>query len=272
MTIWSAAVSSAEKHGTRKETRDINGGPGAEVVLQCAYADKNTLAADLMENSVWPFTAPGKYSPPVQNISITPLYEKCDTTQESIDYKTAELHVNYGFDNTAGSGSGGGSGTGRQRYTESFEPELEVTSLAEREYFWNTDDAVPLRVPYGKKNVPYFRQYTFSILRTYYNWILVPLSFRDLLGYTNELQVTFPTLGLTFEPEQLLFVPENAQRTISSEGTAGFTVSVRFKYKKEGWNVFPVESGEYEKLYWSDGVNSTQEIPHPLGDFSGWIY
>lgn len=270
MTIWSAVATSTEKFGTRQEGRDINGGPTAQVTLQCDYADRNILASDLITNSVWPFTELGKYAPPVQNISIVPLNEKCDTTEQSIDYLTAELTVRYGTDNSGGSGGGGGGGTGRNRYVETFEPELEIISLQERAYYYKWDAG---NIPIGKKNFPHFREYTFNIQRTYYNWISLPTSFKDLVGYCNEAEETFPTLGLTFEIEQLLFVPQNATRTISSEGTEGFTVSVKFKYKKEGWNKFPSAGGNYETVYYEDEEGNEQVlIAHPAGDFSDWIF
>lgn len=283
MANWSS-IDCSEVFGTRTEARAWIEGATASVQLDCAYENRYLLSEDLFLNGIWPFVAGLDFRPIVQNISIVPLEEECTTTGQSIDYKTARLTVNYGVDRSAGnSDQGAGAGTGRQYYTEELVPQVEVISLQEDKFYrkpvaWDLDpdpnknkDLIKL----NETNYPTFRQYTFSIIRTFYNWITVPTEFKDFKGHVNDAEVTFPSLGLTFAAEELMFVPRNAQKTVSSEGTAGYTVQVEFIERKGGWNKYVLQNeGEPEAIwYWAgDPKVLTQLISYPLSDFSGWIF
>lgn len=289
MGNFSDSYDCEEVHDTRVEGLSYTGGPTASVTLRCAWADRFNLRTDLINNGYWPVAGAGGLAPRCQSVNVRPEPSEYDEVGQEIGYKNALLDVQYSFDESAGSGGGGGGGTGRQLYTESFEPQMELVTPANKKYWYNQNEENNPG-PGNKKDreflegdtPPNIRQYTFTINRTFYNWVSVPITFLTLLNHINDEEVTFPSLGLTFAKETLLFVPVNSQKSVSSEGTDGYTVSVKFVYRPQSWNMFLgvdlLGQHMYFPLYTKvrdpqTGINSNKRyLPFQTGDFTDWIF
>lgn len=276
-----STVSCVEVHGSRTEGRSWKGGPRCQVQLECEYADRYQLSGDLLQNGVWPFSPGGDIPPRVQDVQMSYKETLYDTEGQGIIYKTAVLDVTYGYDESAGQQQGGGSPAGRQLYTENIEPWIEVISVRDHDWAWKSgpgatpDDYTEL----GERNIPTITTTGMSIVRTYYGWETVPLSFFDLQGKLNNAQVTM--LGMDFSAETVLFTPKNLQRAISTTGTDGFNVQVAFKYRKDGWNKYPIPDpdgglGAKAVEYYFRPKNSqnpwTKFIPYRTADISDWTF
>ena len=286
MTLWSS-VDCEEVFGSRKEGYSVKGGPNGNVTLEVDYANRKALVNDLLENGRWPFTEAGKAPLKVQDIDLTFLETEYDTDEQVIVYKKAQLDVSYSYDRGGSSesgGGGGGSGTGRQLYTESLEPIVEVISVMDYQFYWSIREepsGITTFYPLDETNIPTYRTYSINIERTYFNWIMVPISFLQLVGFVNDAELVL--MGVTFPIETLLFIPRNINRSVSSEGTEGYSVQVGFSYNYGGWNKFPVPeeaTGKVEKktlflkgknLAYTH-VDPTEFVPYPLGDFSDWVF
>lgn len=274
-----SSIPCVEVHGTRSEGLTYKGGPTASVTLECDWNVRFDLRTDLMNNGYWPFVPVGGYAPRVQSVEISPSPTDYTQDGQAIDYKIASLQVEYGMDESAGSNPGGGSGGGRQLYTETFEPQLEVISVKGSVIFVDLlgGDGTNPATQKILENPPTVREYTFAIRRVFYNWISVPITFATLVGYVNDADVTFPSLGLTFAPETLLFKPRSSQRAVSTDGTPGYTVAVDFIFRREGWNKLPFTkldgSFDYLPMYkYDDTANVVAFKPYTLGDFSDWVF
>lgn len=283
-----STVACSEIHGTREEGLSYKGGPTAKVSLECAYADRFLLREDLINNGYWPYTSDGGYAPRCQSVTVRPEPTTYEQDGQAITYETAVLDVDYSYDQSAGSNSGGGAGGGRQLYTETFENQLELLELKMKDVWINTDPADQATLPGnpgpGRKKIktlPAFREYSMSLRRVYYNWVSVPSTFVTLLNTVNNAEVTFPSIGIPYPKETLLFLPRSSNRSVSTDGTAGYTVSVDFIYKKETWNKFPAVrlDGTVRYLpYWTKVTDQTGNVfevqykPFKLGDFSDWVF
>jgi hypothetical protein len=82
---------------------------------------------------------------------------------------------------------------------------------------------------------------------------VLPAALLTLPGCVNSGSITSPILGLTFDPETLMFGdPALTRKYDIATGSGIWTVNLRFHYRAQGWNKFPrkttVTSGTFETI------------------------
>ena len=258
-----------EKHGSVEENFSILEAPEARVTLQCAYADRYALVADLLLNRrPWPF-----YSAPFLPLATTAQIHNIETnyttdaSQQQIYYVTSEVTVSY-------------TSKFQDLFAEELEPTSEFQTIDNTLFRWQSG------APLSEDTQVGFLRRGAILTKTYYD-VLDPLpqEFIDYDGFVNS-DTVINSMGFVFTPETLLYVPPHLSRTVRFDSTNAWQLAVRFVYKKPypsedpfpGWNTFWNPSTMlHERIYakpnafgtGSLGGNYTQ---HPSAPFTGIFF
>ena len=249
MSLYSS-ITCYEEHGTATETRTLEDWT-ASVVVRCDWANRHSLVADVLGNRrEWPHAANG---PVAQTATINPAPTRYGVTGQCINYIDALVTINYGTEK-------------KDLISESLEPTAEFITLDYKRFRWGAANGTPLI----EGEAPGKLVRGLSLVRTMYEVPApLPISLIELPGSVNDANYTSTLLGLTFPTETLLYQPPNLSRTITTAGTDGFTLTLKFMYKKEGWNKFwRHETQQYERIFMVDGG---QYDNYPLDDFSDFL-
>lgn len=122
--------------------------------------------------------------------------------------------------------------------SEDMEPTVEGAALWKPPGWELTYDvARALKVPEGAEpSIPMYKEkYTFT--RHHLN--VPPNTLGELLLHCNQQPLETRLLGMTFEPETLLFMGVRINVVSDSTGTRKFTANYNFHYQPNGWNRFP---------------------------------
>lgn len=248
MGVYST-VPCEEVHGSKKEGGDPFGFT-ASVKLRCLYADRFTLADDLVNNGVWPDFTGAK----VKTIAMEPDFAKYTTSGQECVYEHTLLTINYSSREDA------------DVISESIEPTAEFRLLDHRLFRWSSGTGALL----NEKEAPGQIIRGLNLVRTLYRQSSVPASILTLPGKCSNAIYTSSLLGLTFAAETLLFMPGSITRQIKLSGSPGFNVTVKMSYKPSGWNKFWRQStGTYESIYAAGGA---EYKPYPPASFSDWLF
>lgn len=218
-----------EKHGSVEENFSILDAPEARVTLQCDFADRHALVADLLLNRrPWPY-----YSAPFLPLATTCQIHNLETsyttdaTQQLAYYQTSEVTVNY-------------TSKFQDLYAEELEPTAEYQTIPNSSFRWDSGGAVSEDTPIG------FLRRGLILSKTFFD-VLDPLpqEFIDYVGFVNSDTIV-NSMGFTFTPETLLYCPPHLSRTVRFDSTNAWKLTVRFVYKKPlpsndtypGWNTF----------------------------------
>lgn len=232
-----SVVPCGEEHGTAKENFSLEDWT-ATVTLRCDWVDRHSLAADLLTNSrSWPHS-PYALAPQASTVVIRADETAFVTVGQGCEYIHALLDVSY-------------SSTKRDLISESLEPNVEFSILDHRRFRWGAGDGDPLLE--GESTGMLKR--SLNLVRTLYQ-VEPPLPIVLLTGVggVNHADYTSDLLGLTFAQETLLFAPPQLSRTIRTDGSDGFNITMKFSYKPDGWN-----------KYWRAKTQSYQRI-HVYGE------
>lgn len=230
-----------EKHGSVEENFSILDAPEARVTLQCAFADRHALVADLLLNRrPWPY-----YSAPFLPLATTCQIHNLETsyttdaTQQLAYYQTSEVTVNY-------------TSKFQDLYAEEIEPTSEYQSVDNTLFRWADGTALSDNTQVG------FLRRGLILSKTFFD-VLDPLpqEFIDYVGFVNS-DTIINSMGFTFTPETLLYCPPHLSRTVRFDSTNAWKLTVRFVYKKPlpsndtypGWNTFWNAGNElHERIY-----------------------
>lgn len=219
-----------EKHDTVEENFSILEAPEARVTLQCDYADRYFLVADLLLNRrPWPYyIAP--FVPLATTCSIVNIPGKyaTDGSQQLIFYDRSEVTVNY-------------TSKFQNLYSIELEPTTEFQQVDNKLFKWQSGGPLSEDTEVG------FLRRGIIVSKTFYD-VMDPLvgAILDYVGLVNSDTVFEPLLGFTFTPETLLYTPPHLSRTVRFDSTNAWQIGVKFMYKRPfpsedanpGWNTF----------------------------------
>lgn len=254
MAIYSPAVTCYEEYNTVRESWNLDS-VTAEVTLRCAWANRHLLIADLIGNQrSWPHG--GFASPPKASSASLVAWDTAYTSVgQSITYVDALVKVRYTHD-------------AEDLISESIEPTADFITLDWKRFRWGAANGDALT----EAEAPGKLRRGLSLVRTLYK-VAPPLSTKLLteIGKCNDAQYVSALLGLTFDEETLLFCPPHLTRTIRTDGSDGFNLTMKFMYKPEGWNKFwRAKNQAYEEIFNVAGGPAYKN--HPLGDFSDFLF
>lgn len=253
MAVYSA-VDCAEEHNTVSEDFDIETGMSAQVTLRCAWNDRHALAADILGNSrIYPGT--GFASPPqAATASIVPGGECAVTVGQGLVYDHALVTVGY-------------STKIKDLISESLEPNIEFITQDFERFRWGAADGDPLL----KGEAPGKQYRSMNLVRTLYNLSAMPAAVLTAIGEVNEDEYTSAILGFTFDPETLLYQPPQLSRVIRTNGSDGWTLTMKFSYKPQGWNKYwRAKTQDWDSIFLVDPPGEYKN--YPLGDFATLLY
>lgn len=249
--IYSPAVTCYEEHGTASEDYSIKDAPSASVKLRCAWADRYALVQDLLSyQRPWPYWPGLDYVPLANVCKIEPFPSAAVQNGQGMDYEDALITVTY-------------STLAMDLVSEELEPTVEFMQLDHRQFCWGAPDGPPLTA----QEAPGVQQRGMNLVRTRYLVVEIPPAVLLTYGCCNASFYTSPILGLTFNPQTLLYMPPHTARTIRSDGTDGWTVTMKFVVKPQGWNVYwNAKLQEWSPIFVRGGL---PYFNYPLADFTG---
>lgn len=217
---FSPVVACNEELGTAQESASLEGGITASVTLRCAYANRFLLANDLLSNlRAWP-KAPFTVPPRAQSCAIRPAGDTTNLSQ-GISYEHALVTVNYGNKIV-------------DLVSESLEPVTDFVTLDHHDFRWGSASGEPVL----EREAPGKIRRFINLVRTYYNLATIPAGVLDLPGTCNDTAYTSSLLGITFGVETLMMGDPQLSQVITSAGSKGFNLTLKWTYNKEGWNKF----------------------------------
>ena len=251
---WSTIAGVTEVVDTYREGFSSNGATG-NVTLQCNWDDRYAVRDDLILTSrIWPYADPNSIlGLRATSADITPhscIGNVTPGSPQLQNYQFAQLAVGY---QPAQASDPNNLLQPFTAFTETITPSVD----------WRRLDHNLFRFVSGGQVSPVFRDEApavplgrLAFERTYFNWSgPAPPEFLDAVNTTNSDAVTSQLLGRTFDPGTLIYQPGSANQTVSSDGSQSATLSVRFLYKREGWNRwYNARVGDYAEIFVFDGT------------------
>jgi hypothetical protein len=252
-----SSVSCAEELGTVSERFDLEKGLEASVTLRCAWSSKDALVQDLLLNHrVWP------------NASVSSCLARSASVQQAMSVGAVSGQHNIVADALVTVNYSTKQSPGATFITETFEPSVEFQTLDYKRFRW-IGDAAPLL----EGEAPGRQVRRFKLVRKMFE-LAAPLTadFITHIGAVNEDAYVSSILGLTFDPEVLLFEHPEFEKVSKSNGTEAYNVTVHMAGKPEGWNVYwRAKSQAYEVIV---DVNDplTAILNYPIEDMTSFLF
>jgi hypothetical protein len=238
-------------------------GVSCSVSLMCDWSIRHAVAADILPQvsygvgvtrTYWPY---GDFvnQPYATKIGIKPFSGPYSRNGQAMTYNTAILTVTYEKRPDT---------EPEDLLSESIEPTAEFLTLDHKRFRWTDEDGDILE----EREAPGKLIRGLIISRTYYKiQSPLPAILLSAVGTVNHDAYTSSILGLTFPAETLLYTPPNLSRTITTDGSDGWDMTVKFMYKAEGWNKFwRAKSQQFERIY--DTETDEEYENYPLLDYS----
>lgn len=258
MSTFSIIPCSEEKN-TAVEDWTVDG-LNASVTLRCAWSQRHSLVEDLLFNArPWP-KGPYAFAPGCVSARIREE-EPSGAIGQCITYNHALIDARYDIQH-------------QDLFTESFEPDIEFQKLDHKRFRWGADDGDPVL----ENETPGKQLKRMTLIRSYRRVPdPLPAILFDGAGKVNDADYTSTILGRTFAAETLLYVPPLPNRTISTSGTQGWDLTIKFMYKEEGWNMFwRQKTLAYEEIHLVEPPPSTpfstEYKNFPVADFSSILF
>lgn len=246
-------VPCAEEHLSISENIDVEGGINAQVTLRCDWEDRFALMQDILTVSKDYPQSGFNVNPQAYACACRPAEGKATSVGQINYYEYALVTVSY-------------STKIKDLVSESIEPTVEFLTLDHKRFRWGAADGDVLL----EGEAPGMQMRGMNIVRTLYAIQQVPAAVLTSMGKSNDAAYTSQLLGLTFDTETLLYHPPNLSRVITSAGTEGFTLTMKFQYKPETWNKYwRAKTQTYEKIYLAGGAEYKN---FPPADFSSLLY
>jgi hypothetical protein len=266
MSDWTSVTTAVEEYMSCNEKVRWDGNHSCGITLRCPWTDRLSVAADILNNvRLWPNGSIGAAG---AEATITPAPGEVTVTAGGrLVYEEALVKVTYdtatlGKMETYPSGPHAG-----EVYSESIEQIIENQTFESTDFRWDNITGNPVKTPMVRQ------MYGLALKRTLFNMTSIPSAIWDLPGHVNTAAYVSASLGKTFAAETLLFTPASFSRTVYTDGTKKWTISMKLHYKADGWNMFwnKDKSGGagFSYIY---HINGTQYKNFPLADFSSLLY
>ncbi|MFG0247845.1 MAG: hypothetical protein ACF8OB_03075 [Phycisphaeraceae bacterium JB051] len=234
--------------------------------LMCKWSQRHKLAKQFKKG----LGAAYKYNiaARVSSVAIAPFFDNegkvvANPNPREITYSDALVTVTY---RTPDGYNVVDSDDPETLITENVDDWTEFLTLPGRRLWWGTTSQFGAQdpKPLGDEASPGMLVTGMNWKITRYNVLSVPQSWRDLNGYVNSDTLLSKTLGMTFEPETLLYQPMSMQRTITEEGVKAWTVTQIMSHRASGWNQFyNIRASEWQQVYSSKDSLSPLKIYTP---------
>lgn len=153
--------------------------------------------------------------------------------------------------------------------TESLQPNAEHRPLDFEDFRWdaidgdliNADEAPSLLIP------------AHDYILTFHKLLTVPIEVITLEGYVNNSPFSTYTLGLTYPTGTLLFAGGSPQRKVTTTAVEAFTMTLRFKYRRTGWDKFWRQGAADPTTAWQSIYHkkSGLHLNYPLANFAALL-
>lgn len=257
--VWTDALPAAtEMAYTRKETINFRGENEASVTLRCAWADRYTLAVDLI-NRLYPGGG-GRLG---ASVSIAPVANGAYTvTNGEMIYEQADVTVSYDVADAGSLEEGTHPGTGGTvLYRESLEWTLEFTKLDHNDFTWTDANGRVLTAA----EAPYRSDMGLALKRTVYGLAALSADLLTIPGKVNNAAYASVSLGLTFPTGTLLFGKPVAERTVNTNGDKRWNLTTSMAYKEKTWNKFwrtdKAGDDKYDEIYGKTAATVYKNFP-----------
>lgn len=221
----------------------------AQVTLRCTWANKANLIADILGNQkAHPIVSGAR----AQSASAVPDVTKFTQNSQGITWIDALVTFNYSSDQE------------ENLIDETLEPTVEFLTHDHKRFRWGSLTGDPLL----EAEAPATQFKGLNLVRTYHRQSSIPSMVIDTaVGSVNDADYTSSLLGLTFNEEGLLFQPPTLSRSITTAGSKGWKIVLKFSYKPQGWNkFFRAKSNDWEEIV--DAETGAVFKPYPPEDFS----
>lgn len=250
-----------EIHGSAEENVSRVDGVSASVALMCDWSIRHDVIADLLpggtSRTYWPY---GGYvaQPFAVRVGCKPFETYFTRNGQAITYQTAILTVQYEKRPDT---------EPEELISESIEPTAEFLTLDHKRFTWTDADGDALE----ENEAPGRLVRGLTLSRTYHK-VEPPLNTLLLtaIGHVNVAGYTSSLLGLTFAAETLMYCPPTMDRTITTEGSDGFNINVKFMYKPETWNKFWRTKTQLYAPIWDTEAAQVYKN-YPTADFSSLL-
>jgi hypothetical protein len=252
-----SSVDCCEEAGTaREDYEDFRGILSASVQLRCAWADRHSLATDVVGGRrEWPKGSAGAV-PKAYSAAIEPVTSPGSpaASGQEIGYAEALVTIRYSTIVT-------------DLVTESIEPFAEFITLDHRFFRWGAGDGPWLR----EEEAPGRLVRGINYVRNELELMSTPAdNVYDLIGYVNNAPLAAPILGRTFATETLLYAPPIVNAKKDSTGAYRFDITKKFTWQPQGWNkYFRPLTGTWVAIHLAG--SGTPYKSYPLGDLSALI-
>lgn len=275
----SVTVAHVEIPGSPTEQQDEQGRFTATRVLRCAWADRGTLARQIVGYNeasgsnvichlpqVYPNDSEANVR--ARRFSIAPMFENelgIGASPSSVGvYTHAKVTIEYDYADDSGTEGGDSEGGGIIK-TESILPESEVYTMPPENMRWKTSGKAiePSQAP--AKHQPLVTYVvTLSRLPQLIDGMI------DYAGYINSASVYSRTLKKTFAANTLLYQPGSFTRNWSLAGSESWQVEMRFVVKYQTWLKFwNVATSAWDTIQVWNGSSWSDAALYPSVDLNG---
>ena len=235
MAEWSTITDVAEVVDSISETTTTTGKTGS-VVLTCPWSQRFAVRDDLILTSrIWPYDNPTN----LLSLRATSCVINPNGVSGAPDPASPQLHVyekallNVGYE-TVQAPDPTSLSSPYTAFQETITPSIDWIRLDHTLFRWASGGNL---AEVRRDEAPALPIGRLAFERTYFNWSgAFPSEYLDATATTNSDTVTSVMLGRTFPPGTLIYQPGTANQSVSSDGSRSATLSVRFLYKREGWN------------------------------------
>jgi hypothetical protein len=248
-----STVTCAEEHATQSEDWGVDRWD-ASVVLRCAWANRYLLVNDILGNQrQWPYSGYGAV-PRAASASVVPDETQYVQDGQGMQYIDALVTVGYSSD------------VEEDLVAETIEPNAEFVTLDHKKFRWGAANGDPLLAA----EAPGKLTRSLSITRQLFKLTSIPTTVLSSVGGVNNAVYNSALLGLSFPTETLLYTPPNMGRTITTAGSKGWNLTMKFMYKPDTWNKFwRAKTQAYTRIY---NLSGGIYYNHPLKDFSSLLF
>lgn len=228
-------------------------GSTASVSLICNWSDRYELVSDLLKQTPatpYPYNGQTPVQLYVASAQVVNLQDEAGAADgQSFRYNTAEVEVTYTVNGLLGGGGGGGlrrdPTSGEEVFVEdTLEPMTEFHTMNHEDFSWSDTEIDPLK----EDEAPVVQEKGLMLKRRITGLSSLHSSILSLPGTVNIAAFTPPSLGITFNAEELLFLDPVINKTYTkisnvlsntTATVATFDITLSFGYKKGGWNLWP---------------------------------